>query len=292
MIRVLFILLFAIPAYAQNTESSSSSTASVPSEVVTEYVFDQSAFYEPFSKLLDKYSDLRGRFDYKKLKERRAELDIFIKSLKELPQKTYDTWPEKDKIAFWINAYNALTIKVIIDHYPITPGAANTIAFPSNSIRQIVGAWTGFKHEVMGRSVTLDEIQHTILRGQFKEPRIHFALTPASIGGPRLRREAYLGSTLDNQLTDQSKYFLREASKFYLDKQEKQVLISPIFEWYTADFEKVYADTPQFKRYSKEIAAVLKFLTLHLASEEVTYITSRPLKVSFLEYNWELNEQP
>ena len=285
MIRLFFCIIFFLSnAYAQEASSTQqASSSSAPT-------FNEKDFYQPYTKILEKYVDLKGFVDYQKLKQRRAELDVFIAGLKGLSPDVYKSWNQNDKLAFWINIYNVLTVKVIIDHYPIVPSATNTLAFPSNSIRQIVGAWTGFKHEVMGRSVTLDEINNTILRNEFNDPRYHFALCLATIGGAKLRREVYLGSLIDAQLTDQSKYFLRDASKFHLDAENKQVLISPIFDWYIADFAKVYPNNPQFKRYTKEMAAVLKFLTLHLASEEAAIITSRPLKVSFLEYNWELND--
>lgn len=285
-IATLCVVLYCSVASAQQVDSPQGASAVV--EVIK---FDFQQFYSSYSKILDKYVDLRGRVDYLKLKENHLDLDSFVESLKKLSKTEFDSWEEKEKIALWVNAYNALTLKVVVDNYPIKPSALKSAAFPSNSIRQIVGAWTGFKHEVMGRSLTLDEIANTILRNDFKEPRFHLAVCPAAVGAAMLRREVYLGTSLDSQLASQAKYFFIDPAKFYLDQEGKQVLISPIFDWYASDFVKLYPELPQFKRYSKEVSAILQFVTTYLAEDEAGYIKTRPLKVSFLEFDWNLNDQ-
>ncbi|MHC4778222.1 MAG: DUF547 domain-containing protein, partial [Planctomycetota bacterium] len=106
--------------------------------------------YEGYAKALAAYVDAQGLVNYRGLKAGSDELDRFAGSLAKIERETYDGWTEKEKIAFWINAYNALTLEVIIRNYPIRSDALRSLKYPKNSIRQIPGAWTKVRFVVMG----------------------------------------------------------------------------------------------------------------------------------------------
>ena len=158
----------------------------------------------------------------------------------------FNDWTEKQKLAFWINAYNAFTIKAIIDHYPIERSFTLIGIFyaPKNSILQIPGVWKKLKFNALGQEVTLDHIEHGILRKEFNEPRIHAAINCASISCPDLRSEAYVADRLEGQLSDASGLFVNNKFKgVYVDKKKNKVKVSKIFKWFGEDFYKNYNNT-------------------------------------------------
>ena len=204
-----------------------------------------------YAEVLAKYVDTDGMVNYAALSKNRKPLDDYIRSLETVSSTD---WTQEDGIAFWINAYNARTLQVIVDHYP------------TKSIRKIPGAWKKLTFPIQGKERTLDEIEHKILRKQYKEPRIHMALVCAARSCPKLRNEPYEGKLLDEQLADQSRDFLSHPDRFQI--KGKTVRISPIFKWFKGDFESV----PDFiQQYSgKNISG---------------------LKIKYQPYDWSLNEQ-
>ncbi|MDP2865759.1 MAG: DUF547 domain-containing protein, partial [Elusimicrobiota bacterium] len=195
-----------------------------------------------------------GRFDYKSLKASPGPLDAYLKELAAVAPSEYEAWTRADKIAFWINAYNAFTIKAIIDNYPIKSNWKASLRYPKNSIRQIPGVWDSLKFKAIGREITLNDIEHKTLRKEFGDPRAHMALVCASIGCPELRAEVYTGADLNTQLDDQSRQFLKNPAKFRIDKEAGKVYLSPIFKWFSEDFKP---DAPAFiSRYADEADGV------------------------------------
>ncbi|TFG74578.1 MAG: DUF547 domain-containing protein, partial [Thermodesulfobacteriales bacterium] len=134
--------------------------------------FDHS--YSTYNSLLNRYVK-NARVNYEGFIDSRAEFETFLRALGSVDENDFQTWTEEQKLAFWINAYNAFTIKAIIDHYPIKRSFSLIGIFyaPSNSILQIKGVWTKLQFRAVGKMVTLDEIEHQILRKEFNEPRIH-----------------------------------------------------------------------------------------------------------------------
>src|SRR5262249_10651519 len=128
--------------------------------------------YDDYRAALMAFVDARGLVDYAGLKEQRVYLDDFVTYLERLDPKTYDAWSARDRMALWIDVYNALTLRAIIDNYPIAPPAPNG-SYPKNSIRQIKGVWDFNRVNVMGQSITLGYIETKILRHDFHDPRVH-----------------------------------------------------------------------------------------------------------------------
>jgi len=231
--------------------------------------------------------------NYAALQQNRNPLDRFLHQLGEVPYDIYETWSSAEQLAFWINTYNALTLQVTVDHYPIKGGFLKSFLYPANSIRQIPGVWDRLRFIVLGRSLTLDEIEHEIIRQEFKEPRIHMALVCAAMGCPPLRSEPYRGVILDSQLTDQTRSFLADPSKFRIDHASNTVYLSSIFDWYGQDFVDKFAPEGGFdvKGTSPAEHAVLNFISSYLSPSEADYLKRGRYKIAYLPYDWSLNEQ-
>lgn len=247
--------------------------------------------YENYAYVLKTYVDDTGMVNYKALKNNREQLDSFVKSLGELPASAFKAWDEKTQIAFWINAYNSLVLKVIIDNYPIKPSFFTSLIYPKNSIRQIDGVWDKITFQVMSTPMTLDEIEHGRLRKNYNEPRIHMALVCAAMSCPRLRNEPYTGEKLDKQLNAQTQQFLSDSDNFYVDKEKNTVYLSSIFDWFGKDFIPSYNPSGKSDKYSPAERAVLNFISKYVEKDTKEYISKQDFKIEYIKYDWSLNEQ-
>jgi hypothetical protein len=247
--------------------------------------------YDDYAAVLSADVNGDGMVDYRALKANRAQLDAFARSLAALQPQVYNGWTDPQKIAFWINAYNGLTLKVIIDHYPIKSSFFASLRFPRNSIRQISGVWDEITFTVMGKPMTLEEIEHGTLRKQFHEPRIHVALVCAAMGCPPLLNEPYVAEKLDEQFAGRAKLFLGNGRKFRIDRRKGDVYLSPIFKWSGDDFVAVYGTDARFRGHSDAERAVLNFVAPFLSEADRRYLETGDYDVSYLDYDWSLNEQ-
>lgn len=238
-----------------------------------------------------------GRVDYAALKIGRAPLDEYVGQVAAVTAAQFEAWPEAERIAFLVNAYNAYTLETIIDNYPIEPAGffkklthPKRFAVPDNSIRQIDGVFDGITHQVMGREVTLDDIEHASLRVDYNEPRIHFALVCAAVSCPPLRGEAYRGDRLDEQLDDQGRQFLNDPRLNRLEINRGQVQLSKIFDWFGEDFLQ-FARGDVGYQGDEKLNGVLTFVSRYLLERDVVFLDSGDYKVDFLSYDWTLNDQ-
>lgn len=232
-----------------------------------------------YAGVLSAYVDDQGLVDYAQLQQNRQGLDQYLQAIADLPPATYDQLSEPDKIAFLINAYNAITLKSIIDQTPLKA-----------SIRDIPGVWKWRKHPVAGQSLTLDQIEHEILRKQFNEPRIHAALVCAANGCPPLRQEPYDGDRLEMQLQDQTERFLNHPQGFRLDQANQKVYLSLIFQWFGQDWQKSFQPPQGFQGNDQE-KAVLNFIGNYLSPPEQTFLQNGEYQVQYFDYDWSLNQQ-
>jgi hypothetical protein len=253
----------------------------------TQQAFD----YDDYAEVLRTHINGKGLVDYKQLKTNPERLLSYIDAIARLPRSRYEKWDEQARMAFWINAYNGLTLKAIIDNYPIKASFWRSRLYPKNSIRQISGVWDGIEFAVMGRKLTLEHIEHKILRAQFNEPKIHVALVCAALGCPVLRNEPYVGSQLEEQLDDQARQFLGDRRKFRIDRSRDVVYLSPIFKWFGKDFVRTYALAERLGRHDGQTSAVLNFVTGYLDETDMRYVRAGSFKVKYLDYDWSLNEQ-
>lgn len=265
--------------------ASNSSTVQAPKVQVPEGPFT----HERFNEVLVAFVDDAGMVDYKGLQANRESLDQYVAHMGVVTQSTYDGWSEQKQIAFWINAYNAITLQAIINHYPIKPGnVLNRSLYPENSIRQISGVWDKLETTVLGKPMTLNAIEHEVLRVDFKEPRLHVAIVCASIGCPPLRNEAFVAEKLEEQLVDQSKDFVNHPQNLKIDTAKKTIYVSSILDWFGEDFEGSYS----LDGRSGEESAILGYLHTYASDEQKAALSDNTYSVDFQDYDWKLNEQP
>ncbi len=228
----------------------------------------ESGLHSTFDGLLKKYVK-DGVVEYGQWKRDQKDLDTLTYYLDRLSSEIITDYPKKERLAFWINAYNAYTLKLILDHY----GSIK-------SIKDIKNPWKRDTCKVAGKSVSLDYIEHTILRKEFKEPRIHFAIVCASIGCPKLASDVFVADKIEAQLQQRAELFFNDPKYLKAGKSwGRPVLqLSKILDWFAEDFGKTDAD---------RIAFIKSFLT------EETLAGIAPLgdtpTISFLDYNWDLN---
>lgn len=244
----------------------------------------------PFHRPYDQIVDLHvrdGLVYYRALRGERARLDRYVASLN-VPAATYQGWSRDEKVAFWLNGYNAIVLQTVINNYPIRGKSSQ---YPQNSIRQIPGAFEQAKHRFAGRSLTLDEIEKTVLP-EFADPRVYLALGRGAIGSGRLRSEAYTGPSLGEQLGKVQSEFVSEETMLKIDKLTGRVTVTPIISWREAEFIKVYdkgAEGPYAKRSPIE-RAVLAFITPHLFRIEKEFVEKNAFQMSFHTLDWRLND--
>ena len=157
----------------------------------------------------------------------------FARYLASLKNAKLDGLEEAERIAFWLNVYNAYTIQLVASR-----GETESIRNINKSLGffELKGPWTDNFVQAAGQTLTLDDVEHRILRHDFSEPRVHFAMSFGAKGGPKLRSEAYTGAKLDEQLEDQARVFLHDTAKNRLDMAQNVLYISPVIARYRDDF--------------------------------------------------------
>lgn len=206
-----------------------------------------------------------GRVDYKGFIREKPKLEKYLKLLSEnAPDRK--TWSKNEQLAYWINVYNAFTVKLIVDFYPTK--SIRDLG-PRIKIPLIKDVWHYKFFKIAGVEMSLDEVEHSILRKEFEEPRIHFAINCASVSCPPLLNEAFVASNLENQLTRVTTTFINDPTRNKISSQSAQ--LSSIFSWFKGDFTKKGTLIEFLNRYSK-----VKI--------------SPNARISFLDYNWNLNE--
>ena len=242
------LMLGSVSIASQATTAEFGQTHALFTSVLTNYVKD-------------------ARVDYAALKAQPQDLTRYLDQVAAVSKAEFKKWSEPEQIAFLANAYNAYTLRLIIDHYPL------------KSIKDIgsffQGPWDQPVVKLFGETITLNTLEHKILRVDYAEPRLHFALVCAAKGCPPLRNEAYVGVRLNEQLNDQGKQFLAETAKNRVEAAEHTVYLSPIFKCYAGDFEKK----------SGSVLAALK-----------PYWPAKPVagyeefEIRYTGYDWSLNE--
>ncbi|WP_460500389.1 DUF547 domain-containing protein [Hymenobacter agri] len=219
-----------------------------------------------WNTLLKQYVNERGLVNYRGLRADSAALNTYLQELAtHMPSKS---WTEADRLAYWLNAYNAYTVQLIIRNYPV------------KSIKDLGGdkifvntPWDKHFIHLGGEAYSLNDIEHRIIRKKFKDNRIHLALVCAAMSCPRLRNEAYVGSRLSAQLDDQGHDFVNNPAKNKLTPPDKPQ-VSSIFNFYPKDFTKNGSKSVQ------------EFINRYADTKIKPDAT-----LSYLTYNWALNEQ-
>jgi hypothetical protein len=223
-----------------------------------------------FDQLLSRYVDDSGLVNYRKWKARdEVPLRNYLKSLGNVDPNLLG---RPERLAFWINAYNALTIQGILEFYPVES--------IKDKVSRILGynIWDDYPMSVGGKEYSLNDIEHEVLR-KMGEPRIHFAIVCASLGCPKLRNQAYTRVNLDRQLEEQAVHFFAQQRNLRIDRAGKTVYLSSILEWFGEDF-------------GGSDRAKLDFTSKYLTEErDKEFLRSGKAKVKYLDFDWSLNRQ-
>ncbi len=227
-----------------------------------------------------------GLVYYRALASDRGRLDRYISGL-DMPPAAYAGMAPETQAALWLNAYNALVLRTVINVYPIR---GRSDAFPANSIRQIPGAFDARRHRVAGRVVSLDEIEKDILP-TFEDPRMYFALGRGSIGGGRLRSEAFAPARLEQQLSAVAAECITRYECFRYDPAADRVQASAIFGWREEAFTRAYSgDLGKFPGRSPIELAVLHLVLPHVHSGEREGLARNTFTMAYETFNWRLND--
>ena len=222
--------------------------------------------HELFDQVLQEYVDRKGRVNYTKLKANPEKLERYLDLLAvaKPTELSYNA-----QLTFWVNAYNALVIKGVIDHYPTT------------SVRKVKwfgGFFSRLKFQVAGETYTLNQIEHDIIRTEFVDPRVHFILVCASTSCPPLENSAFSVETIEERLETATFNFVQNPEQVQIDRANGRVYLSKIFKWYDDDFRESYDD-------------VADFLTDYLPPEDAEFVLAENVKFHYLDYDWTLNDQ-
>ena len=220
-------------------------------------------------QILKSYVNDKGLVDYNGIAKDTA-LNSYIESLE---QAKPETMSRDGKMAFWINAYNAITIDKVIKWRP------------KKSVREtlIPGIWTSTKffttreHTVAGKRLSQDDIEHEILRKQFKDPRIHFTIICASSSCPPLPRFAFTEENFQTRIEEETRKYINSGRGTKTDYAENTLFLSKLFDWFSGDFES-------------KSGSVMDFIKPYLNQEALSFLDRKP-KISYLHYDWSLNAQ-
>lgn len=237
---------------------------------------------------LDQVLDLYvrdGLVYYRALKSDRRLLDGYVSALGDVSVASAG---RAEQMAFWLNAYNALVLRTVIDNYP-SPRRSNE--YPARSIRQVPGAFETMKHRVAGQSLTLDQIEQTILPG-FSDPRVFLALGRGAVGSGRLRSEAYDPELLDKQLAESASECVSHAQCLVIDRATNKITVSSVFSWRSKEFASAYAEkaSSAFGTRSPVERAVLAFVEPRLTNTEKDFLAKNEFKLEFSRFDWSLND--
>ena len=236
----------------KNVEVKQASEKTTPKETLTPPPFS----HDSWNALLQKHVSSTGRVNYKGFKSELSKLESYLESLSATPPQS--SWSRNEKLAYWINAYNAFTVKLILDNYP------------TSSITKLKGGkpWDVKWIKIGTSTYSLNNIENDIIRPRFKDARIHFAVNCAALSCPPLLNQAFTPSQLSTQLNKQARKFVNNPK--YNTITPDAIKVSKIFEWYSSDFGNSLID--YLNKYSE------------------TTINSGA-KIQYLEYDWALNNR-
>jgi hypothetical protein len=240
--------------------------------------------HEDFTRVLDEVVRM-PLVDYQHLQENRDGLDRYVDALYRTSESSLEAAPREDQLAFWINAYNACMLRLVIDHYPIETGRAGLFGririrvagYPDNSVWQIRDVFTRDHCPVAGAHRSQDEIEHEIIRPRFDEPRIHFAVNCAARSCPPVWPMAYTGPELDAQLDRAVRHLMAGKNDFQLQEGDPPILrLNRVMDWYAEDFGGH--------------EGLKEFFADYLDPERRELVLAPETRVEFFDYDWTLND--
>ena len=217
-------------------------------------------------------------FDYAALKKERAPLDSYLRALEAVEPEAFAAWKRDERYAFWINAYNAYTIRAVVDAYPVK--SITDIGSKEETVwdRRVIPLGRLWK-KGKGAKLSLNQIEHELLRPEFQDARVHAAVNCASEGCPPLMERAFRAATLDEDLDARTRAWLADPKRNRFEPGRKRVHLSRIFEWFREDFTRGEQTLGQW-------------LAKYAPEAQRAFLESGEFEVRYLEYDWALNDAP
>lgn len=246
--------------------------------------------HQDFDEVLNQNVNENGKVNYSRLQ---AESEQFERYYQQIASNSPDSNPnafinQSDQLAYWINAYNAAVIKIVLSYYPISSIEDVKPPLALFFLPDTTGFFL-FQKPTFGHITTsLYYLENSVIRERFLEPHVHFALNCASLGCPKLPRYAFNGDKLNQQLDFETKKFFSEKRNFRIDHELKTIFLSSILKWYEDDFTDWYS-----QQYPEQEASLLKYIALYVDEEQVAFLNdqSKGYSLEFVPYDWDLNDQ-
>lgn len=217
--------------------------------------------------------------DYKALLQIRAELDDYLKQTETIPIETFSDFSREERIAFWINLYNASVIRMVLDEYPVERFDQIPAAFEVKTI------------QVIGEFFNLSELRDQVLRKGFRDERILIALVSARRDSPKLLPEAFRGEILEKQLNQVAHEFVEDEARNHIKPGEKKIFLSPLFRNFGSDFLLNFSSSDTSSHSSQIENAVVGFILHHLTNaDKRLFLDSGRYKIRYLPENPKLNQ--
>ncbi len=253
--------------------------------------------YRSYGRILRIYVDERGMVSYEDLTRDRDLLRSALADLGAISQRTFAALGREGQIALLINAYNLFAIDIVVSNWPLKRNWLTGWIYPTNSIRQVAGAFDRIQHQLLEGRYTLDDIERNMLRERYGDPRLHMALVCASMGCPPLRGSVYTADSLDAQLDDQARRFLASPENFQIDRNSAQVRLSELFDWYAGDwlaagYTNLDSLPPVHRggdRLDDEQRAVIEFVAGYVDSGQREYLEGGGYELKYTDYDWSVN---
>ena len=244
--------------------------------------------HDDFDGVLKRFVNKQGLVDYAALKVYRDGIETYYKQLSFYSPESHPQLFATDahKLAYWINAYNAAAIKTVLKYYPIPSVADISGPLPSNFIIPRSGFFLAHRILLGGDTFSLRSLEAQVVRASREDPRVHFALSGAARGAPKLVREAFTGGRLEEQLERATKRFFADDRNLRIDHEAKIVYLSSILKWYKGDFidwlERTDPDSE---------ASLLAYAELYAPVEKSTDLAmAQNYAIEFIDYDWRLND--
>lgn len=255
-----------------------SSLLSTPThaQVGSAFFPNYAAFENAIDDVLGRYVNEAGYVDYQAWSQDISDTTL-INALVEAfagfdPDNHDDFFASQDAaLAHYINAYNIFAIHEVLQRYPVDTIRPTTLFIPERSF------FTGKRYQLWNDMVSLDELENEIIRADFAEPRIHFAINCASFSCPKLRPEAYVPERLDAQLDEQARQFVNDPERNQFDPNTNTARVSKIFDWFAEDFE--------------DVGGVADYLVQFAAGDALAVLSSEDVRIEYMPYDWKLNSQ-
>ena len=235
--------------------------------------FDHS--HAPWTAILKQHV-VGDRFDYAALKRDRAPLERYLRALEAVTPAEHDAWTREQRYAFWIDVYNAYTVALVVEKHPVASIKDVSTLFSQVWDQELVPLKPLFP-AAKGAKLTLNDVEHRILRPVFADARVHAAVNCASVGCPPLRAEAFVAERLDAQLDEQVRAWLADPARNRYDRAQQRIEVSKIFDWFAEDFVR-------------DAGSVQAWIAQYAPPAEREWIAgAKKLAIGYRDYSWKLN---